>query len=461
MKFSMINHYLKPKLLARVQGVNTARRAFLKRSGLSSALAPFLPLLEIERAYANDEAPKRLVLCNYNHGMLYDHWRPSGSTRNFELNNHMHQAFVPFKDKMLIFDQLKHLRTDGNNHFGGMCSMWTGAKAKTFAGGDEHGLADGPSIDQFLVQRLKPQTLFSSLQFGVASRGGTGGNGVNIYGSALSPIVAERDPIKMFDRIFMGVSGDSPEVIALRERRKSVLDLVYQDLQTLNNKVGAADKTKIEAHLDAVRATEMRNEASFSGSCVLPEKPNNIDYDANDMMPFVAEQMIDLLAACLRCDLTRFCSLQFSVAINNVRFNWLNGADGKPITQGHHDLSHAHKGSDEFFAYEAGTRWYMQQFASLLAKLDESAEGGGSVLDNSLVVIGSEISLGNNHGREPMPYLSFGSLGGRVNSGQFLNAGGESHGRLLTGICHAFDQQDVQRFGSLDTGSGALPGFLL
>lgn len=457
MRFKNINHHIKPLIARRENDTKGSRRQFLKQLGLGAAFAPFVPLLDIEKAFANN-APKRLILCNYNHGMLHKHWKPSGSGRNFTLNNRMHRPFQPYKDKMIVFDNLKHLRPDGNNHFGGMTSMWTGAASKTFDGGNEHGLADGPSVDQFLVNRLTPETFYSSMQFGVAGREGQSGNGVNIYTGSLAPVTAGSDPRTLFDRIFMGTNGDSPELIELRTKRKSVLDLVYQDLQSLSPKVSANDQLKIEAHLDAVRSAEMRNEAAAAGSCELPGRPDSFDINANDNFPIITPIMLDLLAACLRCDLTRFCSLQFSVAINNIRFNWLTGANGKPINEGHHELSHSKEGTDGFKDYEAGTYWYMEQMASLLKRLDETTEeGGGTLLDNSLVVLATEISLGNNHGREPMPYVTFGGLGGKVDAGQFVDAKGQSHGRLLTSICHAFDQTDVQRFGSLDKGNGTLP----
>ena len=434
-----------------------SRRDILKKLGLAASFAPFLPLLEAEVANAQAAAPKRLILCSYNHGMLRDSWKPTGSGKNFNLNSTMHAAFQPFKNKMIVFDNLFHLRSEGDNHFGGMNTMWTGAGSREFPGGPKEGLSAGISVDQFLVNRLNPTTPFSSLQFGVASRKEMQGNSRNIYAGPITPLAPEREPIKMFDRIFSGANGESPELMALREQRKSVLDKLTKDLNRIRNRVSASDQQKIESHLDAVRSVEIRNNASTSGACDLPERPNIIAPDENDNMPIISPLMIDMMVASLKCDITRFASLQFSVAINNTRFNWLTGDNGQPINEGHHNLSHSPLGTPGFRDYERGTRWYMEQIASLLKRLDETPEGNGTMLDNSLVILGSEVSLGNNHGREPMPYVAFGGLGGSVDTGQFLDLRGETHCRLLTTICHAFGQRDVQQFGLMDNGRGTLP----
>ena len=97
----------------------------------------------------------------------------------------------------------------------------------------------------------------------------------------------------------------------------------------------------------------------------------------------------------LACDITRVASMQWSRAVSQTRFTWLD------ITEGHHDLSH--RPDSDPGAVGALTNintWYARQFAGLIARLKATPDGaGGTLFDNTLLLWCNELAKGNTHGR--------------------------------------------------------------
>jgi hypothetical protein len=136
-------------------------------------------------------------------------------------------------------------------------------------------------------------------------------------------------------------------------------------------------------------------------------------------------------------------------------YRWLG------VTTPHHALTH--KGE-----YAAGLdnirKWYYDQFASLLARMDAVKEGNGTLLDNTLVVFGNEFVDGAAHDTDPWPVILAGGGGGRFKTGRFINfapqaeklprlfpgpeaaAAGPSQTQLLTSICR-YMGANVDRVG--------------
>jgi hypothetical protein len=104
--------------------------------------------------------------------------------------------------------------------------------------------------------------------------------------------------------------------------------------------------------------------------------------------------------------------------------------------------------------------WYADRFAYFLDLLDGLPEGDGTVLDNSIVVWGSELGKGNTHSFENVPFVVAGGAGGRLAGGRYLEYDTVDHNRLLVSICHLMGYEDVESFGATDVGSGPLAGLV-
>jgi hypothetical protein len=126
------------------------------------------------------------------------------------------------------------------------------------------------------------------------------------------------------------------------------------------------------------------------------------------------------------------------------------------VPESHHDLSHNAGDPALLGRLLQIERWEIERFAALLAGLKAIPEGDGSLLDQSLVLLSSEISESNTHSHDDLPVLLAGAAGGAIAPGRHLTyATGTPYARLLVSILRALGV-DCARFG--DDGDGPLEG---
>ncbi|RYZ06752.1 MAG: DUF1552 domain-containing protein [Myxococcales bacterium] len=436
------------------------RRALLGGLGGSAALAPFLPLLE---AHGEEAQPLRLILWFTPHGTVYDNWKPSGGERDFTLSPIL-QPLEPYRSKITVLDGLK-IQADGVGapHTKGPPLLWTASSLKedmTFtradgSGGMYYGWNSGPSIDQVIAEQLRPTTPYRSLEFGVRSGGSHPGSRM-IYTAAETPLAPETNPWAAFKRLIGDIGKTADELERIRSERRSVLDVLDGELGALRTKVSSADRHKIDAHLTAVRDIEQRLQGS-SVSCQGPVLGDEVDANKASSTPLVMEAMSALMASSLSCGLTRFASMQYRVGENDggYLYDWLGISDLEHHLMTHEPDTNAAAQGELTKIYT----WYAQMFAKFLAHLDSVPEGNGTLLDNSLVVWGSELAKGNSHSFEKMPFVVAGGAAGKLQTGRYLQYDQVPHNRLLVSLAQLMGLPELTRFGGTDQGSGGLSGF--
>jgi hypothetical protein len=279
--------------------------------------------------------------------------------------------------------------------------------------------------------------------------------GISSYAGADKPLPVTNDPAAVFDRLFgdgnVG-TGDGAALMRLLAERRSVLDAVKQSYVTVLPRLSADDRAKVDAHLTNIRGLENRFlSPPAAAACPVPPRPT-IDAKANANFPTVAKLQIDLMVTAMACDLTRVGSLQFSHSDGDVRFTWLGA------TRGHHDMSH--DPDSNAATWELITKidtWYAQTFAYLLQQMKAVQEGGGTLLDNALVLWCNELARGNAHSHEQMGYVLAGRAGGALRTGRFVNFAGRPHNDLLVSILNMMDVP-ATTFGNPKNCMGPLAG---
>jgi hypothetical protein len=207
--------------------------------------------------------------------------------------------------------------------------------------------------------------------------------------------------------------------------------------------VSTDDRRKLDAHLGAVHDLEARlaTLAVAGAGCGKPVLGAAFDVSKQVKYPATVKLQIDLLVMALACDLTRVATLQCGDSVHDMYFTWLG------ITETwHHNLTHAKDGDTASWEKVARIHhWYVEQFAYLLGKLRDVREGAGTLLDSALVFHTSELSKGNAHTDQSMPFVLAGRAGGALRTGRYLDYQPANrifhndHNDLLVSFQNAFD----------------------
>ena len=443
-----------------------SRREFAR---LLAGACSALPLLESlpARAQQAAAAPKRLVLLFNPNGTIPDAFWPTAvkSETDFALGPIL-TPFNDFKDRLLILKGIEISVAEqanvgpGGPHQKGLGGLFTGRElqAGTMADGDGSlaGWANGISVDQEVVRQLNPPTLLPSLELGVRATASDVMGRISYSGPG-SPVPPMNDPREVFQRLNAGFNSDldGPEQETARAQRRLVMATVQAQYAALRPRVSTRDREKLERHADFLNGIVRRLDYSVrpGPGCVQPAEPPQLKVDDATVMPDIARLQMDLLALALSCDLTRVASVQFSTAINAIPFPWLNStAEG-------HNLSH--RGPSDTAARDqliARASWYAEQIAYLVRQLAAINEGERSLLDNTVLVWGNELSVGSTHSHKDVPFLMVGSAGGHFKTGRYLDLGGVPNNRLLSSLLVS-QGIESSSFGHPDFGAaGPLPG---
>jgi hypothetical protein len=442
------------------------RRQFTR---LLAGACTALPLLESLPARAQEAtpAPKRLVLLFNPNGTITDSfWPGAGATETEFSLGPILTPLADFKDRMLLLHGIEISVAEqanvgpGGPHQKGLGGLFTGRELQTgtMADGDGSlaGWANGISVDQEVVQRLNPPTLLPSLELGVRATASDVMGRISYSGPG-SPVPPMNDPREVFQRLNSGFSSDlvGPELGTAREQRRMVMAAVQAQYAALRPRVSVRDREKLELHADFLNGIVRRLDYGIrpGPACIQPGEPRKVSVDDANDMPDIAQLQMDLLALALACDLTRVASVQFSTAINAIPFPWLgSSAEG-------HNLSH--RGPSDTAAHDqlvARATWYAEKVAYLVRQLAVISEGDRSLLDNTVLVWGNELSVGSTHSHKDVPFLTIGSAGGYFKTGRYLEFGGVPNNRLLISLLNAMGVE-ASTFGHPDFGkAGPLPG---
>lgn len=432
---------------------NNSRREFLRTLGLSAAALPFVSNLPCFAAPFEARRKQRIIVMFSPDGIVPTTFWPDEEGALVTLKESL-KPLEPFKDRTLTLHGVcDKIRGDGDGHMRGIGCLLTGIELfpGNVQGGSDTpaGWSTGISIDQevknFLQKDPATRTRFGSLEFGVLvpERADTWTR--MSYAGPNKPVTPIDNPYQMFQKLY-GRAKDE-------ENLKSVLDELKEDLNKIRSRVGTQDRQILEEHATLVREMEQELKASSNRKVAhaVPVLEPGVRED-NDNMPVISKQQIDLLVNSFAGDFARVATLQYTNSVGQARMRWLG------INEGQHDLSHEPDSNAE--AQDKLTRinhWYCEQLAYLAKRLAETPEpgGGGSLLDNTLIIWTNELGQGNSHTLNNIPFVLVGNgLGFKM--GRSLKYPKVAHNRLLMSIAHGFGHH-VKTFGNANyCGDGPL-----
>jgi hypothetical protein len=434
------------------------RRRFLGNTALMTVAAPFVQLLASRRAEA--AAPRRMVLLFSGNGHRRGQWATRRSDTDFDLLR-ISKPLEPFKQDLILFKNLniyamRKCKFATTKHGLGSGIAFTGT------GVIGNGWPTGASVDQIVAGRIGNQTPIASLQLG------SGCHDTNVYGRVSyaaggKPLAPEQVPAAAFanlfkpvlDRAMPGAAG-AAATDKLLARHRSVLDFVRNDVCELRAELGAEDRKRLETHCDSLRQVEKGlgggDMLAAGASCKAPtEALVNARFTASNYEQSVKDQ-VALTRLALACRLTHVVCLQLGQAHGGVTASRL-GVGG-----GHHHVSHWRGSGAGEEPYIKVSVFYAEMVAHLLGALKAVDEGGSSLLDNTVMLWGSDVTDGEEHGEDDAPWAMFGGRAMGWKTGRMLDVQKRNQNDLLISMAHAMGLPDVKTIGHEDLCSGPMPG---
>lgn len=415
------------------------RRAFLRGAG---GVAVALPFSIDRRASAAVPRPReRLVTFYYGNGLPVE-IAAEGLTGALA-------PIAPHAGKMAMIRGIDVLAEGpfGNGHVKGSAAFACGMDYHTKKS------KGGPSLDWVARESLGGNTPLATLSTGIygADDAHERMRIVHSWRGVEQPNEPISDTLDLFHHLFGGAElfrGDAQADRRARQRR-SILDTVtaeYHRLAGERGGLGASSRQVLTAHLEHVRDLERRAvdlERDGARACERPGAPEAQDALSRRTLEHWAEMwpvMVDLYVLALRCDLVRFGNLM--VTSGGDRFPFA-GPEGK-LNNVHSDGYHRWPRQNPAIT-TAVVRWQMERLGAFLDRMDDPNwrdTDGGTLLDNTTLVIGTELGDPAPHSRKAMT---------------FFVAGGR--GRFRAGVHDLKGRSDVELYTTILRGMGVRTPF--
>jgi len=388
-----------------------SRRAFLRGAGIVLSL----PLLEaMVPAFATPypvpptapgAKPRRmLAICN-NLGLLPDQFFPTDYGQGYTLSPYL-ELLKDHRDDFTVFSGVSHPDVDGG-HPADNCFL----TAAPHPG--RGGFRNTISLDQFMAERIGHLTRFPSLNLGVNVEQGARSLAWTSSGVL---IPCDEKASEVFRRMFIQGTQDETEAQVRRlELGQSILDAVADQAKTLQRKVGARDRDRLDQYFTSVR--ELERNLNMSREWEYKPKPcvkASIPMDPASPREYMAKVklMYDMARLAFETDSTRLVAL----LLDGVNSPALDLEDIK-ITDGYHNLSHHGKSEAKLAQLKAIDQWHMKLLASLFSELKAVREQEDTLLDRTMVLYGTNLGNANTHVTTNLPTLF---AGGGFKHGQHL-----------------------------------------
>ncbi len=439
------------------------RRTFLR--GVGATLA--LPLLDgMVPAFASTPdtgalPPTRLSFVYVPNGMEMAEWTPAAEGAGFEMTPIL-KPLEPFRNRLNVLSGLALKNADAllpgegavGNHSRASATFLSGAHPRKTEGAD---LEAGKTVDQIAADELGKQTQLASLEIAMEDElVGTCEAGYSCaylntlcWRNPTTPIPMVIEPRGVFERLFGDDLTNDPDLRRARLREdRSILDSVREDVTRMSSRVGPVDRAKLAQYVDAVRDVERRIEKAEEQSArELPrlERPVGVP----ESFEQYAKLMFDMQVLAFQTDLTRVISTMVAREQSARAYPELGVGDP------HHPLTHHNGDPAKVASVIKINKFHMRLFAYYLEQLQSTPDGDGSLLDHTMLVLGSAISDGNLHLHDNLPVLLVDGGVGKFQTGRHIRYPQATP--LANLYLNVLEKMDIP-VDSIGDSTGPLPG---
>ena len=397
------------------------RRTFLRGVGATLALPLLDAMVPSMTALAKTAAEpvRRLGFIYIPMGCDITRWVPRSTDGTLRTLSPTLQPLEPFVDQLTVVGNMELKNAYPGTHATSNAAFLSAAKAKWTESTDYY---LGTSADQIAAQQIGRETVLPSLELAMdlLQTVGQCDNGYAcVYQNNLSwsspttPLPAEAHPRIVFERLF-GEGGSSADRRAALKRRASLLDWVRDDIARLQNTLGPDDRKRVDQYLDSIREVERRVQKAENDADgdQLPDlnRPVGVPASYADH----AKLMFDLQALAMQGDVTRVITFQLARETSTRTYPEIGVPDP------HHPLTHHGNNPDKIARMAKINTFHVSLLAYYLEKLRSTPDGGGTLLDHSVVLYGSGMGNPNVHDHVNLPIIVAGGGAGRMKGGRHI-----------------------------------------
>jgi len=410
------------------------RRQFLKTSSVLLAL----PWLESLAPAAETAPPKRLVNICTNFGLYGPSFFPEEAGADYKPSEYL-EVLGDLRSQFSVFSGISHPEI-GGDHASEACFL-TSAKHPT-AGGFRNTV----SLDYVAAKHVANATRFPLLTISTQE----GSPLTHSFSGASVPALYK--PSDIFSRLFLaGTQQDIEREVARLKRGQSVLDRMGSQFSAMRSRLSAQDAQQLSDYSDAVREMEKQLKANEAWAGlpkpVVNEEPPDDSLERSDNVGR-ARLLLKLSKLALQTDSTRVITI------------FIKGMDLKPpipgISEDHHGLSHHGRNPAKIAQLRIIEKAELHAVRDFLVSLRDTREGGSSLLDQTQVLLGSNLGDASGHGTSNLPILL---AGGGFKHGRHIAGDTKNNtplGKLFVSMLQKFGVE-TDRFGS---GTGPIHGLV-
>jgi hypothetical protein len=414
------------------------RRTFLRGGGVALALPLLDSLWKSECRGAEGSLPKRMVFICASLGLHTPFLVPAEKGRDYALTPYL-ELIKDHRQDFSVLSGVSHPDQSGADGHTSEQTWLTSARHPGLGG-----FRNTISVDQLIAERIGFETRFPSLSLG------TNGTSQSYTRSGVM-IPAEYSPARMFAKLFLDGSKDeiARQIADLRQGR-SIMDAVQQQAKQFEKQVGAGDRAKLDEYFTSVREMEVRlAKAEEWINKPKPKVEEKQPQDVADEKDTIARMrlLFDLVPLAIQTDSTRVITIL------------VQGRNDVPPVPGvsidHHNLSHHGQDENKIKQLKLIEEAEFKAFGDLLAAMKAKKEAGGSVLDSTMVLLGSNLGNANSHDTRNLPLVL---AGGGFKHGQHLALDQKNNvplSNLFVQMLNRFGIED-ETFGT--STSTSLPG---
>jgi hypothetical protein len=409
-----------------------SRRTVLKGAGATFALPLLDAMIPAGTVLAQTAAAAgpRLGFVYFPHGALQEEWTPTRIGRDFDFS-YILKPLEPFRDHVTVVSGLRNKGGESASPHGIIEETWLSCVSPRLRNAKT---GVGVTADQIAARHLGKDTSLPSIE--LCGEAG----GMISFRTPVQPLPMESNPRKAFYGMF-GQGDTNEERRTILNTTSSLLDYVKESTASLNRRLDPSDRARVNDYLDSVREIERRVqklEENARSLGDLPGAPLGPPEDFGELLDI----QFEMVALSWQTNRTRVATLKM---VEEASMRTYPNLD---VHEAFHPTSHWGGFPDRIANLRKIQNYHTAVFAKFVKRLHEMREGNGSILDQSIILFGSNMANSDAHNNDPLPQALIGR-GGGVKGNQHLHYPQDTpHSNILVTMLHraGVPATDIQKF---------------